>query len=260
MPGVECKDIIKVAMLVVLEGILSADNAIVLAVLVLPLPKNRQGKALRYGIFGAFGFRIVAVALATQLIKKHWIILLGGLYLLQLPIKHFLVKKKELAPEPLIQRPPRTFLGLSQFWSTVAAIELTDIVFSIDSIMVAVGMSRKMWVIITGGILGIITMRSVARQLLLIIERFPALVDGAYVIVAWVGMKLVVEFLHKIRWIEFEIPEGLYLSIIGVIFVVSLLFDRKAPATIDRTIEESAAILAEGVASNSEEGIACESR
>ena len=66
-------------------------------------------------------------------------------------------------------------------------VELTDIVFAIDSILVAVAMSPKTWVIITGGILGIIAMRLVIGQLLSLVRRYPALVDGAFIIIAWVG-------------------------------------------------------------------------
>ena len=77
--------------------------------------------------------------------------------------------------------------GLSAFWATVVKVELTDIVFAIDSILVAVAMSPKTWVILTGGLLGIITMRLVIGRLLAIVERYPPLVDGAFVIIGWVG-------------------------------------------------------------------------
>ena len=85
-------------------------------------------------------------------------------------------------------------LGLSAFWATVVKVELTDIVFAIDSILVAVAMSNKTWVILTGGILGIIAMRLVIGKLLALIQRYPALVDGAFVIIAWVGIKLLLEY------------------------------------------------------------------
>ena len=87
--NVEAADLLTVGLLVVLEALLSADNALVLAVLVLPLPRNAQNKALRYGIVGAFAFRIVAVLFAIHLITWPWIKLAGALYLLYLPVKHF---------------------------------------------------------------------------------------------------------------------------------------------------------------------------
>src|SRR6516165_3684999 len=82
-------DLLTVALLVALEGLLSADNAMVLAVLVLGLPKRQQRKALRYGILGAFGFRISATLLAVYLIRLGWVKLAGAAYLLFLSYHHF---------------------------------------------------------------------------------------------------------------------------------------------------------------------------
>ena len=74
-------------------------------------------------------------------------------------------------------------------------------VFSIDSILVAVAMSPKIWVVITGGILGIVAMRLVVGQLLVLVQRYPALVDGAFIIIAWVGIKLLLEYLHAAGYV-----------------------------------------------------------
>src|SRR5207237_277900 len=76
-------------LLVLLEGLLSADNALVLAVMILGLARRDQKKALRYGLVGAFAFRILATLLATYLIRIEWVKLLGGLYLLHLSYRHF---------------------------------------------------------------------------------------------------------------------------------------------------------------------------
>ena len=65
-------------------------------------------------------------------------------------------------------------------------------------------MSNKTWVIISGGILGIIAMRLVIGQLLTLVRRYPALVDGAFIIIAWVGLKLLIEYLHSIGFVHFE--------------------------------------------------------
>jgi predicted tellurium resistance membrane protein TerC len=119
-------------------------------------------------------------------------------------------------------------LGLSAFWTTVVKVELTDIVFAIDSILVAVAMSSKLWVILTGGVLGIVTMRLVIGQLLAIVQRYPPLVDGAFIIIAWVGIKLVIEYLHVAHYIAFEVPKWLSLGVIGVIFALSLFYARRA--------------------------------
>ena len=82
-------DFVTIGLLVALEGLLSADNAMVLAVLVLGLPKAQQKKALRYGIVGAFAFRAVATLLAVYLIQLGWVKLVGAGYLLYLVYRHF---------------------------------------------------------------------------------------------------------------------------------------------------------------------------
>ncbi|MGE5245445.1 MAG: TerC family protein [Betaproteobacteria bacterium] len=209
-------DFLTIALLVALEGLLSADNAMVLAILVLGLPKSHQKKALRYGIGGAFAFRTVATALAVYLIRLGWVKLVGAGYLLYLAYRHFFTGQRGEER----RRPPKAqpWLGLPAFWATVVKVELTDFVFAIDSILVGVAMSPKLWVVLSGGILGIIMMRAVIGQLLVIVERYPPLVDGAFVIIAWVGFKLLVEYLHLEGYIAFQVPMWLSLGLIVVIF------------------------------------------
>ena len=120
-------------------------------------------------------------------------------------------------------------LGLTAFWATVVKVELTDIVFAIDSILVAVAMSNKTWVILTGGVLGIIAMRLVIGKLLALIQQYPALVDGAFIIIAWVGIKLLLEFAHQEEYVHFLIPKWLSLGLIVVIFVVAFMYARRHP-------------------------------
>jgi YkoY family integral membrane protein len=215
-------DFVTIALLVALEGLLSADNAMVLAVLVLGLPKHQQRKALRYGMVGAFVFRSIAILLAVYLIRLGWVKLFGAGYLLYLVYRHFW-GGEEGADR---RTPPKAqaWLGLTPFWSTVVKVELTDIVFAIDSILVAVAMSPKTWVILTGGVLGIVMMRMVIGQLLALVERYPTLVDGAFVIIAWVGAKLLIEYLHTEGYIGFEIPKWLSLGLIVVIFGIALTY------------------------------------
>jgi YkoY family integral membrane protein len=218
-------DLLTIALLVALEGLLSADNAMVLAVLVLGLPKKDQRQALRYGIIGAFAFRALATLLAVYLIQLGWVKLVGAGYLLYLSYHHF---SRAGGAETRRTPPPAvSWLGLSPFWSTVVKVELTDIVFAIDSILVAVAMSPKLWVVLTGGILGIVMMRLVIGQLLSLVERYPPLVDGAFIIIAWVGIKLIVEYLHVEGFIGFEIPKWLSLGLIVVIFAASWWYARR---------------------------------
>src|SRR5207247_9067219 len=116
------------------------------------------------------------------------------------------------------------WLVLTAFWRTLGKVELTDIVFAIDSFLVAVAMSPKLWVILTGGILGILMMRLVIGRLLSLVERYPPLVDGAFVIIGWVGLKLLVEYLHAGGYIGFDIPKWVSLGIIVVIFAAARSF------------------------------------
>ena len=217
-------DFLTIALLVALEGLLSADNAMVLAVLVLGLPKSQQRQALRYGIFGAFAFRSIATVLAVYLISLGWVKLAGSGYLLYLAFRHLFGGD---SPDARRTPPAATpWLGLTAFWATVVKVELTDLVFAVDSILVAVAMSPKLWVILTGGILGIVMMRLVIGQLLSLIERYPALIDGAFVIITWVAIKLLVEYLHGEGFVRFEIPRWFSLGLIVVIFGIAWLYAR----------------------------------
>ena len=218
---VQVADFVTIAALVALEALLSADNAMVLAVLVLGLPAAEQRKALRYGMVGAFTFRTIATLLATLLIALSWVKLAGAAYLLYLTAHHFL---QHGSAEERRTPPGATSLwGLSPFWSTVLKVEVTDIIFAVDSILVAVAMSSKTWVILAGGLLGILAMRLVIGTLLGIVQRYPPLVDGAFVVIGWVGLKLVLEYLHGAGYLHLAIPTWASLAVIIVIFAGAYL-------------------------------------
>ena len=236
-------DLLTIGLLVLLEGLLSADNALVLAILVLALPREQQRKALRYGILGAFAFRALATFFAAYMIQLSWVKLVGALYLLWLAVQHFRGGDQE-ARRAI--KPASSWLGLGAFWTTVIKVELTDIVFAIDSILVAVAMSPKLWVIITGGLLGIAAMRLLIGRLLSVVQRFPALVDGAFVIIAWVGIKLLIEYLHQLGYVHFEVPKWLSLGLIVVIFGAFYLYARyRGPVAADATSDDAADLLKE---------------
>jgi YkoY family integral membrane protein len=153
-----------------------------------------------------------------------WVKLIGALYLLYLPYRHFTGGEAEERRKP---KRARAWLGLSAFWATVVRVELTDIVFAVDSILVAVAMSPKLWVIVSGGILGILAMRLLIGKLLTFVQRYPPLVDGAFVIIAWVGVKLLLEFLHQLEIVPFALPKWLSLGLIIVIFAIAYVYARK---------------------------------
>jgi len=237
--GIQAGDLVTIGLLVALEGLLSADNALVMAIMVLGLPRRQHKQALRYGLVGGFAFRILATLLAVYLIRLVLVKLLGGLYLLYLAYSHF---RGQDAEERRSAPRAKPWLGLSAFWATVVRVELVNLAFSIDSILVAVAVSPKTWVVIIGGILGIVAMRVVVGQLLTLVQRYPALVDGAFVIIAWVGLKLALEYLH-IAWdIGYAIPQWFSLTLIGVIFGLAFIYARMqgpaaAPDALDEDVE-----------------------
>src|SRR5262245_47466691 len=192
---VQFSDFINIGLLVILEGLLSADNALVLAMMILGLARRDQRKALRYGLVGAFAFRILATLLAAYLIRVGFVKLAGGAYLLYLCYEHFFRGGGEEERHRI--QPAQPWLGMSALWATVVKVELVNIAFSVDSILVAVAMSKKLWVVLTGGLLGIVAIRVVIGQLLTLVRRYPTIVDGAFIIIAWVGITLLVEFLNS---------------------------------------------------------------
>ena len=222
---VQLADFVTIGLLVVLEGLLSADNALVLALMILGLERRDQKKALRYGLVGAFSFRIIATLLATYLIRIEWVKVLGGLYLLYLSYEHFFRGgNAEQRTKPV---PAQPWLGMSALWGTVVKVELVNIAFSVDSILVAVAMSKKTWVVLAGGLIGIVAIRVVIGQLLSIVRKYPAIVDGAFIIIAWVGVKLLVEYLRAAGYVHFGINKWFSFSIIILIFLVSYAYARR---------------------------------
>jgi len=190
-------DIFLVLFLIFLEGVLSVDNAVVLAIMVKHLPPKQRTRALTYGLVGAVFFRLAALSLATLLMQWRWVKFVGGAYLLFIALKHLL--RKEDAPEvnPSINR--------ANFWTTVLWIEIMDIVFAVDSILAAVALSQKLWVVFVGGMSGAILMRFAASGFSRILDRFPGFERTAYQLVLLIGMKIFLEGFH-LPMLEFGSP------------------------------------------------------
>lgn len=188
--------------LFILESLLSIDNAAVLAVMVKKLPESQRPKALKYGIWGAFFFRGLALLLATWLVKVLWLKIAGGVYLLYLAYGHFTPAKDTL--EEGVDETSTGFAGLmysmSQkikgwvgvFWSTVFLVEMMDMAFSIDNIFAAVAMTDNIYLIMLGVFIGIVSMRFVAQWFSKLIQKFPTLETSAFIVIALLGVKLVV--------------------------------------------------------------------
>jgi len=189
--------------LIILEGLLSADNALVLAVMVKHLPKEQRKKALFYGIFGAYFFRIIAIGVGVSLINIGWVKILGGYYLLWIVIQNF-IRNSEDDDQVNAKK-----MG---FWRTVLAVELLDIAFSIDSVIAAFGVSNQVWVLFLGGVLGILMMRGVAHIFIKLIEKIPEFETTAFVLIAVIGVKMIASAFG------YHMEEIVFFSMLLVIF------------------------------------------
>jgi YkoY family integral membrane protein len=186
--------------LVILEGLLSADNALVLAVMVKHLPEKQQKRALFYGLLGAYLFRFIAIGLGMILIKFWWIKILGAAYLAWLSIKFFMDRNKS-ANEDDEEAEGMNQKGLlirlfGTFWGTVVAVELMDLAFSVDSILAAFGVSEQIWVLLLGGMLGVLMMRGIAGVFLRLLERVPELEVTAHILIAFIAIKMALTLVH----------------------------------------------------------------
>ncbi|WP_102274853.1 TerC family protein [Cytobacillus massiliigabonensis] len=181
--------------LVIMEGLLSADNALVLAVMVKHLPEKQRKKALFYGLLGAYIFRFIAIGIGVFLIELWWVKVLGAGYLAWLSIKYFIDKKKEADSEEEEEAQGINKGGIlirlfGTFWGTVAAVEIMDIAFSVDSVLAAFGISQEVWVLLLGGMLGVLMMRGVAGVFLKLIDAVPELETSAYVLILIIAAKM----------------------------------------------------------------------
>jgi YkoY family integral membrane protein len=208
------RDLLLVLMLVVLEGLLSIDNALVLGLLARRLPEKSQAKALTYGLLGSFIFRFIAVILAAWLLKINFVKLLGGAYLIYVAVRHLLFPKKK---KPHVDTADQSKLN---FWMVVASIELTDIAFAADSILASIALvgpmppgatiHPKLWLILLGGMMGVLLMRVAAVLFIRLLKKFPRFETAAYLLVATVGVKLIADWWYNSEGdrLNFESPSS----------------------------------------------------
>jgi len=184
-------DIPRVGALAFIELILSADNAIVLGVLVAALPAEARKRALYIGLVSAFFLRALALFLASFILQSHWIEAIGGAYLIYLGLHHLLRNKKRKDPN----------VKATSFWKIVLLVEIFDLVFALDSIIAGVAfiandmppnatIHPKLWIVYVGGMLGVIGIRYAADLIGRWIEKFPHLEKSAYLLITLIGVKL----------------------------------------------------------------------
>lgn len=181
--------------LIVIESLLSVDNAAVLATMVMDLPKDQRSKALKYGIIGAYIFRGICLLIASWLVKIWWLKPIGGIYLLYLAISFFFKKKDGPEHEEVADKKKNWFYRstvglLGTFWATVALVEVMDLAFSIDNVFAAVAFTDHIGLIYIGVFIGILAMRFVAQAFVKLMEKFVFLETAAFIVIGVLGMKL----------------------------------------------------------------------
>jgi YkoY family integral membrane protein len=181
--------------LIIIESLLSVDNAAVLATMVMDLPEDQRDRALKYGIWGAYIFRGLAMLFASFLIKIWWLKPLGGLYLLWLVWDWYKGKQTSKTDDDLIDKKSnwfyRTTVGaLGTFWSTVVLVEIMDMAFSIDNVFAAVAFSDNIILVWIGVFIGILAMRFIAQYFVRLMQKYPFLETAAFIVIAILGLKL----------------------------------------------------------------------
>ncbi|RYY10167.1 MAG: DUF475 domain-containing protein, partial [Cytophagaceae bacterium] len=206
--------------LVIIESLLSVDNAAVLATMVGDLAPDERKKALRYGIFGAYVFRGLCILFASYLIEFWFLKPLGGLYLLYLVWDHFRAGPPHA--EEHVEKSQTWFyrrtLGLvGKFWATVMLIELMDLAFSIDNVFAVVAFTNNLLIICVGVFIGILAMRLVAQAFVVLMGKYPFLETAAFLIIGILGLKLLLSlFEHFLPTHPFSVFLGSETADVGL--------------------------------------------
>ena len=216
--------------LILIEGLLSVDNALGIAAMASHLPKRQQKAALRWGLLGAYLFRGIALALVAWLMHNEWVKWFGALYLIYLAAEHLQLHPADRKSGDLSART----MGKG-FLATVCSIELMDLSLSLDNVVAAVGMVNgvreipehlHIWVVCTGVFIGIAALRVVAGWCIGLIERFPVLKYTAFLLVGFVGLALCAEMGLELADMEWHMGINLKFYSIASIVLLSLLYDR----------------------------------
>ena len=207
--------------IMILEIVLSIDNAAVLAAMVKELPKGQQKKALTYGIAGAYVFRGLALLFASVLIKLVWLKVAGGLYLMYLAYNALSTNIEQGGESKMTIKIP----FLSALWSTIVAIEMMDLVFSIDNVFAAVAFTPNLWLICGGVFIGILAMRFATTKFVKVLEKNPILERVAYWVIGALGLKLVSSYwLYDLNT---EAIDAVFSILTLLAFVVPLIIKKK---------------------------------
>ena len=230
--------IVIIIQLIFLEGILSIDNAAILGAMVttlpdkdpIPWPKSlhwlakildkplgpQRVAALRVGLLGAYVGRGAMLFAASFIIHNPWLKLIGAIYLIRLAVDD--LSAHGYSGEDEEMKPVK----VRSFWMTVLAVEMMDLVFSLDNVVAAVSLSSHILVVFIGVFIGILVMRFAAGIFSYVVEREPILKTAAYILVFNIGVELLLEDFAHIEindWIKF----GISISTLALCFAYAHL-------------------------------------
>ncbi|YAI82501.1 MAG: TerC family protein [cyanobacterium endosymbiont of Rhopalodia sterrenbergii] len=213
------KTILIFLVIVILEAVLSADNAIALAAIAQGLPNLKSRKyALNLGLVFAYILRMALILTATWVINFWQFELLGALYLLWLAFNHFTFQQQEGHHHSLQSQ---------SLWQAIPSIAITDLAFSLDSVTTAIAIADDIWLILLGGTVGVITLRFLAELFIHWLEEYTHLEDAGFITVGLVGVKLLIRVINT----DFVPPEWLMISTIALIFLWG--FSKRSSETIE---------------------------
>ena len=225
--------------LIIIEGLLSADNALVLAVLVKHLPEKQRKKALMYGMFGAYFFRFVFIGVGVYLVKFAFVKILGAAYLAWIVISHFRSKGGDEDEGKEFNKKSWMVRVFGTFWATVISVEMMDIAFSVDSILAAFAVSDQVWVLLVGGMLGILMMRTIAGVFLTLIEKVPELENTAFILIGIISAKMFAGvFGYELNHYAFF---AILIIAFAATFVIHFINKKKAQNEIEVVTQETTA-------------------
>ncbi|ASC69740.1 putative membrane protein YceF [Halomicronema hongdechloris C2206] len=218
--------------LVALEAVLSADNAIALAAIAQGLSsETQQRRALNLGLVVAFGLRMALILTASWVLHFWQFEVAGALYLLWLVYQHF-TGDEDAAHH---HHGPR----FANLWQAIPVIAFTDLAFSLDSVTTAIALSREVWIIMLGGAIGIITLRFLAGLFIRWLDEYEYLEDAGFITVAFVGLRLLLRVINP-EWVP---PEWVMVSLIVALFAWG--FSKRTscvlPSLTDEAVRETAA-------------------
>jgi YkoY family integral membrane protein len=228
-------------LLVGLEAVLSADNAIALAAISRRLhDPARQRMALNLGLVLALVFRLALIALASQVLAFWPLQLLASAYLLWLCGRHLLGKDDDADAAAAGTDPPAAGHAThgshhgpghphhgATLGSIVATLALTDLAFSLDSVSAAVAVTDRVPLVMAGGVIGILALRLTAELFLRWLEIFPHLETAGYLAVGLVGLKLLLRLVLP----AVEVPEWALLLVVAALFAWGFSL-RTEPSTL----------------------------